>query len=707
MKEFKYILALFIVFSLLSTPGSGQHGQKVDIRSLSAKKLKMYGKNADRLGDVYSAIDFLEPYCKVRPGDLELNYRLAQLYLASRDYAKAEKLFSKVYKNDVEAYPQALFYQALSMKYQGKYAEAKEIFTKFQRRLKSTKNSPINSAGLKEEIASCDNAATIVSKPLKVNIDHLGSSVNGPHEELSPLMLGDSMLLYSSLKLDSIYYFNRDDTASIPVRQFYFARKIGTDWAGGQRFDNPVNIPGVETGNGAISRDGKRFYFTQGVARGSSGKIRCELYVSRKVGKSWGEPEKLNALVNEPNSTNTQPAIGYTAKSDMEVVYFVSDRSGGRGGLDIWYTIYDPKKKDYQQPRNAGSKINTSGDEMTPFYDMVTRQLYFSSTGHQGIGGFDVFKAQGELRKWYPAENVGYPINSSYDDLYFNISKNREDGFLVSNRPSPNSFRNPSCCDDIYQYRWTDFIRVAITGTVYPVDAAKTGKNLDQAQLMAMKNTIKPLEKGIISLYMVDKKTKEKLFIARDTTKSDGLYNFPLIPDRDYKLEMEGFQYFNEQVNISTDGVNFTYTIEMPPIYVNILSDKPIVLKNVYYELDKSDISTQAKSAIDSTLFELMQKATDIVVEVSAHTDSIGNAEYNKKLSQERADNVVKYLVSKGVSKKRLVAKGYGAEKPVAPNKKPDGSDNPEGREKNRRSEFRVVGTLSSQTEDIDTEETQ
>ncbi len=253
MKECKYIISLFLI-SLLAHATFAQHGQSIDIRSLSAKKLKLYGKNADRLGDVYSAIDFLEPYCKIKPGDLELNYRLAELYLASRDYAKAEKLFAKVYKNDVETYPQALFFEALAMKYQGKYAEAKEIFTKFQRKLKQTKNPPINSAGLKDEVISCENAVNIVAKPLKVNIDHLGSSVNGPHEELSPLMLGDSMLLYSSLKLDSTYYFTRDDTTSIPVRQFYFARKMGSDWVGGQRFDNPVNMEGVETGNGAISR---------------------------------------------------------------------------------------------------------------------------------------------------------------------------------------------------------------------------------------------------------------------------------------------------------------------------------------------------------------------------------------------------------------------------------------------------------------------
>jgi outer membrane protein OmpA-like peptidoglycan-associated protein len=707
VKEFKYIVAIFIFLTLLTDSTFGQNGKPADIKSMSAKKLKLYGKAADRLGDVYSAIDFLEPYCKLRPGDLPVNYRLAELYFASRDYVNAEKTFARMYKNDPDEYPQALYYEALSMKYQGKYADAKEIFTKFQHRLKQTKNPPTTIGALKEEIASCDYAVDVVSKPVKAAISHLESSINGPHEELSPLMLGDSLLLYSSLKLDSTYYFSRDDTTAIPVRQFYIARKVGEDWIGGQRFNNPVNMPGVETGNGAISRNGNRFYFTRCTGREPSGRMRCELYVSKKVGKTWQEPEKLNALVNDPNYTSTEPTVGYTSKSELEVVYFVSDRPGGRGGLDIWYTIYDPRKKEYLQPRNAGPKINTPGDEMTPFYDNTTRQLYFSSTGHEGIGGLDIFRSMGELRKWYPAENLGYPINSSYDDLYFTIDKNREDGFLVSNRPSPNSFRNPTCCDDIYQYRWTDFIRVAMEGTIYPVEASKLGKNLDQAQLMAMKNTIKPLDKGIISLYMIDKKTKEKLFIARDTTKSDGKYFFDLIPDRDYKLEMEGFQYFNEQVNVSTDGVNFTYTIDMPPIYVNVISTKPIVLKNVYYETDMSELTTEAKNAIDTTLFELMQKAPDIVVEVSSHTDSVGNAEYNKKLSQERADNVVRYLVSKGISKKRLIAKGYGAEKPVAPNKKPDGSDNPEGREKNRRSEFRVVGTLSSQSEDIDTEETQ
>ena len=703
MKEFKFLVLIFLMVLILS-PVAGQG--KVDTRNFSAKQLKNFGKAADRVGDVYSAIDFLEPYCKLRPNDDVLNYRLAQLYFASRDYQKAEKQFAKVYKEWGKDYPEALYYQAASMKSQGKYTEAKEVFSKFQRKLKSVKDPNITSSLLKDEITGCDIAQTLIDNPLKVAIEHLNSSINGMHIELSPVALSDSLLLYSSLKIDTSFYFNRDDTTHIPVRQFYTAKREGADWTGGKLFDAPINIPGVETGNGAFSRDGNRFYFTR-CGKDWEGKMRCDIYVSQRAGKKWQEPVKLNALVNDPNYTATQPSVGYTSKSNLEVVYFVSNRPGGHGGLDIWYTIYNPRKKEYSAPRNAGSKINTAGDEITPFYDHITRTLYFSSNGHAGLGGFDIFKAMGELRKWYDPRNIGYPVNSSYDDLYFTISKNRENGFLASNRPGGNSFRNPTCCDDIYLYRWTDFIRITVTGAVYPAESSKLKKNMDQSQLLALINTVKPLNKAVLSLYMIDKESKEKIFIDRDTTPASGVYFFDLMPDREYKLEMEGFQYFNEQVNISTSGIDFSYNIEMPPIWVSILNDKPIVLKNVYYEFDKSELSALAKQAIDTTLLELMDKATDIIVEVSAHTDSIGNFEYNKKLSQDRADNVVKYLVSKGISNKRLMGKGYGAEKPVAPNYKPDGSDYPEGREKNRRTEFRVIGTLSSKTEDVDIEETQ
>lgn len=698
MKEFKLFWIIVFVFQ------SGCLLAQIDTRGFTAGQLKNFGKNADRLGDTYSAVDFLEPYCKMRPRDAELNYRLAELFFASRDYQKAEKQFAKVYKEWSEKFPQALFYQAQSMKAQGKYTEAKEVFIKFQRKLKFVKDPNINATIVREEIAGCDLAPTLMKVPLKIKIDPMNRSINSMHVELSPIPVNDNEMYYGSLQMDSVTRFTRDDTTKVPVRQFYAAHKEGNDWVGGKSLGDPINIPGVETGNGAFSRDGRRFYFTRCAQNNFTGKMICQLYVANKTASGWSEPQKLNSLVNDPNYTSTQPSVGYAARSNLEVVYFVSDRPGGRGGLDIWYTIFDKKKKDYLAPKNLGNKINSSANEMTPFYDLETRTLYFSSNGRPGLGGYDVFKSLGELRKWYDVQNAGYPINTSYDDLYYTISPNREDGFMVSNRPGSNSLRNPSCCDDIFQYKWTDFIRLAVTGTVYPAEKGKIGRDVDQSQLMAMKETIKPLKGTILALYMIDKKTKEKIFIDRDTTKEDGVYHFNLLPDKDYKFEMEGFQYFNEQVNLSTDGLNFSFTVEMPPIWVNILTDKPIVLKNVYYEFDKSELSQASKNVIDTTLLELLNKAEDIIVEVSAHTDSLGNFEYNKKLSQERAENVASYLISKGISKKRLVALGYGAERPVAPNFKPDGSDYPEGRDQNRRTEFRIIGTLSS-LDEIDYEE--
>jgi len=142
-------------------------------------------------------------------------------------------------------------------------------------------------------------------------------------------------------------------------------------------------------------RDGRKFYFTR-CLKNWQGKVICSIYLTEKTRDGWSKPEKLPLPVNDPNYTSTQPALGRTAQTNSEILYFVSDRPEGRGGLDIWYTIWNQKKKLFSKPKNAGSKINTAGDEMTPFYNLPTRTLYFSSTGLAGLGGYDIFSAFGE-----------------------------------------------------------------------------------------------------------------------------------------------------------------------------------------------------------------------------------------------------------------------------------------------------------------------
>lgn len=703
MRDFKNILLLLVCFCCTREIFAQS---AIDNQWLPAGKLKSFAKNAERLGDTYTAIDYLERYCKIKTKDAEQNFTLAELYRISRNYEKAATQYAKSYKLDPAKYSVSLYYQAMMLKSVGKYDEAKELFTKAQKKLKDFRSETITSAIIRDEIKGCETALGIIGKPLKVSIDHLNSTINKPHIEFSPIPFSDSILIYGSLKLDSINKFNRDTKDLLPVRQFYEARKVGNDWIGGEKFSETISIPGIETGNGAFSKDGKRFYFTR-CGKNWQGKMKCEIYMAEKSGDTWVEPQRLSDQINLPDYTATQPAVGTSSKSNFDILYFVSDRPNGKGGMDIWYSIYSPAKKVFSEPRNCGNKINTAGDETTPFYEPTTRTLYFSSSGLPGLGGLDIFKSMGEMRKWYQPANAGAPLNSSYDDLYFTVSRSREDGFFTSNRPGGAALHNPTCCDDIYSYRWTDFIRIDVTGQVFPNEKTEFGPKKDYTDFNFMKaaDSIRPIKGAIIGLYMIDNETKEKVFIDRDTTDINGRYRFDLLPDKNYKFEMEGFQYFNEQVFLSTDMITFSYTIEMPPIWINVITDQPIVLKNVYYAFDDATLSDDAKKSIDKTLLELMQKASDLIIEVGSHTDSLGNDEYNKKFSQQRADNVVAYLMSKGIEKKRLTAVGYGAEKPVANNFKPDGSDNPEGRDKNRRTEFRVIGTLSSKTDDIDSGE--
>lgn len=704
MRDYRWIISLFVFQWVLAI---GIFAQVRDDRQwIPAGQLKNFARNADRLGDVYTAIHYMERYCKVKPKDMDMNFRLAELYRISRDYGKAADLYAKVYKKASDKYPVSILYQGRMLKALGKYDEAKEVLTRAQKKISSFKSETITLTVIKDEIKGCDLAREWMATPVKVSMDHMNSTINRAHIEFSPLPFNDTVLIYGSLRLDSINSFRRDAPGILPVRQFYTAKKVENDWIGGNKFSDVVNIPGVETGNGSFSRDGNRFYFTR-CGKNWQNKMKCEIYMSEIKGGTWTEPVRLNDQINHPDYTATQPAVGTTSKSNYDILYFVSDRPGGRGGMDIWYSIYSPKKKEFSTPRNCGSKINSDGDDVTPFYEHATRTLYFSSSGWAGMGGLDIFSSMGELRKWYPPVNVGHPLNTSYDDLYFTTSRSREEGFFTSNRPGGEALNNPTCCDDIYHYRWTDFIRLDVTGQVFPNEKSEFGKKRNFSDFNQMKaaDSIPPLKGAVIGLYMIDKETEEKIFIDRDTTDASGKYHFDLLPNKDYKFEMEGFQYFNEQVFLSTDMMNFSFTIDMPPIWVNVITDEPIVLENVYYAFDDATLTDQAKKSIDKTLLELMQKAPDLIIEVGSHTDSVGNSEYNKKLSQQRADNVVNYLISKGVERKRLTAVGYGAEKPVANNFNPDGSDNSQGREKNRRTEFRVTGTLSSKTDDIDSGE--
>ncbi|MBA7563500.1 hypothetical protein ES708_05159 [subsurface metagenome] len=547
------------------------YGQINDVNKLNPSQLKRFAKNAMRAGDAHSAIFFYEKYRTKKPYNNKINYELANLHHEVRNYIEARDLYYLVIEKAENKYPLARFYYAQMLKSTGDYDNAIAHFDMFRKDYKGKKDSRVYGRLARNEIAGCDSAKIIIQNPLTFTIQSLNSTINSPHIELSPIPINDNTFIYASLRVDSLIYFTNEniDTAR-PVRQFYMARKEGMDWIGGELLPGVFNIPGIETGNGIFSRDGKRFYFTR-CQKNWQGKIICSIYRSTKDGDTWSKPEKLPPLINDPNFTSTQPALARTAKSDREIIYFVSDRPDGKGGLDIWYTVWNDAKNVYSKPRHVGSKINTAGDEMTPFYNFSNRTLHFSSSGLPGIGGLDVFKTFGERKKWSDIQHIGYPVNSSYDDLYYTVSRREEDGFFVSNRPD--SLSNETCCDDIFYYCWNDYIRITVTGVIYPFETDRFGrkKDLTGFDFMNPGENIKPLDKAKAVLYREDNKTGEYVFIDRYTTSENGRFYFTLQPDQEYEFRMEGFQYFDSKNFLSTEFFNFSDTIEMPALALKYL----------------------------------------------------------------------------------------------------------------------------------------
>lgn len=691
-----YKILAFLSFLLLAICS---HAQKLS--DMPAGRLKNLATSALMYQDPHSAIEYYEAYLKKKKDNAKIMYALAECYRQIRDYDNALKWYKKAFKAD-EQNLMAQYYWASMLMTKKQYQEAYELFKEFKKNSSDDKSIGEYSKLCRNLMAGCRTA--MKDSGNVVWMVHADSSLNFPSAELSPLFLDENTLLFSSLRTNqTVYNVSVDSLSAIPVRKFYLANKNDGSFTFTSEWDNaPFNLEGMNTGNGALSPDGKRFYFTRCMKNWKNETI-CTIYQSEQDENGvWSDPKALPASINNPKYTSTHPAVGTFSKRDDEILYFVSNRPGGKGGLDIWFSRYDEKKNLWKAPKNCGSKINTAGDEVTPFVDMENRAMYFSSNGWEGWGELDVYRTIGELSKWMPNENVKPPINSPYDDLYYTLNEYLTDGFVVSNRPSPNNRVHPTCCDDLYQFKYDEVIRVKASGSVYAKIDNRfkqmfSGKFESNDETL-VDSSFKMAEGVVATLYIIDETAPmgsgNMVYIKNDTLDENGHYSFNLDAGKEYVIEIENYGYLNRMLNISTFFFKESGVLEIDTIGIDIMPKEPLVIKNIYYEFGKAELSKKAKRILDSTLLTLMMENQQIVIEISSHTDNKGRSKLNKELSQKRAEAVRKYLMKKGVDKSRLYAKGYGEERPVAPNETPDGKDNPDGREKNRRTEFKIIGSL-------------
>ncbi|MGZ3900438.1 MAG: OmpA family protein [Bacteroidia bacterium] len=665
-------IKIIFVFLLFAFASSAQVDSML-VKKASTKQLKKMGKNAVKQNDLGAAVVFFEAYLKRNPKDASVMYLLAKSYYEIGDYEYAQVYFDKAYTTDKEKSEEALYYQAQMQKSMGKYDSAKINFQKFRKEYKGDDKQLKKQAG--KEIVFCDSVQKLIGTEKKIVITHLDSTINKVNTEGAPLHIDENTMVFTSLRTDKIEYISEDDTVSPVIRKLYLAKKENGVWKFAGEYGDNFNAPGFNTGNACFSPDRQRIYFTR-CKQNLEGKMICAIYVSEKSGESWSEPVRLPKTINNPKYTSTMPAVTSDPAKGNEILYFVSNNKEGRGGMDIWYSVYDKKNKIYKTPKNAGNKLNTSEDEISPFFDNETRTLYFSSNGLGGLGGFDIYKAIGDGKKWQSSENIGKPVNSGADEVFYTIAPNREEGFFVSNRKGGTALKGKGCCDDIYNYKLSEYIKITLAGTV-----------------SEQENPSQAIPGATVEVYIKDKKGGEKFMIKSFIADEKGKYNTSIEADREYTVIFKKTDYLGTSGDVSTIGIITSADLIKDGLLAR-RPKEPVRIPNIQYEFDKSNILETSKIAIDTTVLRLMEANPEVIVEIQSHTDSKGSDQYNEKLSQKRAESVVNYLIGKGINPLRLKAKGYGESKPIAPNENSDGSDNPEGRAQNRRTDFKIIGTL-------------
>lgn len=630
-----YIVCFLLVSLLWSSCSTSQRIKRADKRY----EIGEYYAAGEMYRKIYGSLKQKEK--KLRG---EVAFKQGECYRAI-NHSRAVKAYQNAIQNKYED-PIVFLRLAQCLMYQGKYSDAAK---NYQTYIELVPDDYRGQAGL----YACKNIPDWKKQGSRYKIS-LATDFNDKRSStFSPMFIGENYdaLMFTSNRSKATRKMRQNSPITgTTINGLYTTRKNATGkWeeiekpeglyddeeeaaaeddsrrtaGGGEREGQPIKVGGskdADMGVCTFTADGQVMYFTwskpiRGFDFGS------KIFQSTRTGGEWGEPQEIKLFVDSTISVG-HPSVS----ANGDTLYFVSDAPDGIGGKDIW--MAEQIDGQWTNVTNLGTEINTANDEMFPYY-RGNGELYFSSNGHAGYGGLDIFKAV-FADSTIALYNMGMPFNSMGDDFGICFEGKNEMGYFSSNRNQKKGY------DNIYRFELPELI--------YMIEGKVTDLNNE------------PIDKVTIRLIGNDGTN------AKIQAKKDGTYKLKLAKDVKYVMLASARGYLNQKQELNTEGQNDSKTYEqnfsLSPI------SKPVTMNNVFYEFAKWDITPESETEL-RTLVKLLQDNPNITIELSAHTDKVGDAQSNKTLSEKRAQSVVNFLIEAGIDKERLTPVGYGEEKPV------------------------------------------
>ncbi len=548
---------------------------------------------------------------------------------------------------------ETMFLYAEALRANGDYKKAKEIYGQYMKSGQST----YRKAQAKMHVKNLDQVEEIMNRKNYYEISNV-DVVNTPEAEYSPVIFNQELVFTTSRNSTAI--FPGDGKGFTGIYTFKF--DDGSESSGvAVPFEEYVNLPKRHQASATFSKDGKTMIFARGNDGRKKGDQDVNLYISRFRDGAWSEPELLK--ISDQNAWDACPSFS----PDGSTLYFSSNREGGRGGIDIYQSKMD-RRGNFRRVRNMGKNINTPGNEMFP-YISDDRKLYFSSDGLPGIGGLDLFVAERQGKKTV-VSNMGVPMNSGSDDFGVTFI-NEKEGYFSSNRAGGKGD------DDIYKFinNSPDFKIAYYYMSAKIVDDA-SGQTIPNAKVKMYDSRGNPVTEG--------------------SADAEGKFRYQVQTGQNYTIIAEEANHLTANTVFSTIGktvsqddlpefendVDLPFTVKMIKKEVNLV----IVLEDIYYDYNSAEIRDDAAAQLDD-LLTLLQDNADMRIELSSHTDARGDGKYNMKLSQKRAESAKKYITDRGVGDDRIIPKGYGETRLIVEN-----ASSEEDHQKNRRTEFKILG---------------